>query len=99
VKQTQELKMMKLIVVATVATMVSGAAFAQAGANPNAPQPSADGRGVSVPGTTSTGVAVDRPDMKGGMTTSGTTGLSGTSQQGGTSKDGMGQQNKGGMSK
>jgi hypothetical protein len=49
-----------MIIATALATMISGAAFAQA--NPNAPQPSSDGLGVNIPGTTSTGVAVDRPD-------------------------------------
>jgi hypothetical protein len=94
--------MKKIILAAAVLTLVSGSAFAQgATGNMNAPQPSSDGRGVNVPGTTSTGTAVDRSDMKGGMTNSGTTTTTGNSnmQQGGASKDGMGQQNKGGMSK
>jgi hypothetical protein len=98
--------MKKIILAATVLTLVSGSAFAQgATGNMNAPQPSSDGRGVNVPGTTSTGTAVDRSDMKGGMTnngltTNGTTGMTnGNMQKGGESKDGMGQQNKGGMSK
>lgn len=55
--------MKKIILAAAFATMISGSAFAQSGGgNPNAPQPSADGRGVNIPGTTTTGTAVDRPD-------------------------------------
>jgi hypothetical protein len=50
----------KIILATALATMMSTAAFAQF--NQSAPQPSADGRGVNVPGTTSTGTAVDRPD-------------------------------------
>ena len=61
--------MKKIILAAAVATLVSGAAFAQ-GSNPNAPQPSSTGAGINQPGTTSTGVAVDRPDSdKMGTTT------------------------------
>jgi hypothetical protein len=54
--------MKKIIIATALVTMLSGAAFAQSGANPSAPQPSSDGRGVNMPGTTSTGTAVDRPD-------------------------------------
>jgi len=54
--------MKNIVIAAAFATMISSAAFAQAGANPSAPQPSADGRGVNIPGTTTTGTAVDRSD-------------------------------------
>jgi len=53
--------MKKIIIATALATMMSGTAFAQV-ANQNAPQPSSDGRGVNIPGTTTTGAAVDRPD-------------------------------------
>jgi hypothetical protein len=63
---------MKKIVLATAfVTLMSGAAFAQAGANPSAPQPSSTGIGVNQPGTTSTGTAVDRPDSMSKGSTSG----------------------------
>jgi uncharacterized protein YdeI (BOF family) len=62
--------MKKIILATAVATLISGAAFAQSGSNPNAPQPSSSGVGVNQPGTTSTGTAVDRPDSdKMGKTT------------------------------
>jgi hypothetical protein len=98
--------MQNIIVAASILALSATASFAQSGANPSAPQPSSTGAGVNQPGTTSTGTAVDRPDTmkKDGM--SSTSGMSNTGsgmnnnmQQGGTSKDGMGQQNKGGMSK
>ena len=54
--------MKKMIIASAILTLISGAAFAQAGANPSAPQPSSDGRGVNIPATTRTGTAVDRPD-------------------------------------
>ena len=98
--------MKKILIAATCATLMCGSAFAQSGANPSGPQPGSTGAGMNQPGTTSTGTAVDRPDTmkKNGM--SGTSGMSNSGsgmknnmQQGGASKDGMGQQNKGGMSK
>ena len=52
--------MKKIIIVTALATMMSGAAFAQS--NPNAPQPSEDGRGLNIPGTSATGTALDRAD-------------------------------------
>jgi len=50
-----------LIAVAAAALMTAPAAFAQSGANPSAPQVNSAGNGVTQPGTTSTGTAVDRP--------------------------------------
>ena len=50
--------MRTLILAATVLGLSVGGAFAQA--NPNAPQPNSSGTGVTQPGTTSTGQAVDR---------------------------------------
>jgi hypothetical protein len=86
-----EFTMKKLILATAVATMISGAAFAQA--NPSAPQPSSSGLGVNQPGTTSTGTAVDRPDSD----KMGTSGMNkGSMQKDGMAKDGM---NKGSMSK
>jgi len=91
--------MKKIIVAAAILGLSATSSFAQSGANPSAPQPGSTGAGVNQPGTTSTGTAVDRPDSmkKDGM--SGTSGMKNNMQQGGASKDGMGQQNKGGMSK
>ena len=54
--------MMRLITItgaALIAASLSSSAFAQAGANPNAPQPNSAGNGVVQPGTTSTGTATD----------------------------------------
>jgi len=98
--------MKKIIVAAAILGLSATASLAQSGANPSGPQPGSTGAGMNQPGTTSTGTAVDRPDSmkKDGM--SGTSGMSNSGsgmknnmQQGGASKDGMGQQNKGGMSK
>jgi hypothetical protein len=73
--------MKKIIIATAIATLISGsAAFAQAGANPNAPQPSSNGLGVNQPGTSSTGQAIDRPDSN-----KGTSGMSNSK----TTKDGM----------
>ena len=96
--------MKKFIIAAAIAGLTATSSFAQSGANPSAPQPGSTGAGVNQPGTTSTGAAVDRPDTMKKDGTSGTSGMSNTGtnknmQQGGASKDGMGQQNKGGMSK
>jgi hypothetical protein len=49
------------ILAAAIVALSIGTAFAQAGANQNAPHPNSAGTGVQTPGTTSTGVAVDRP--------------------------------------
>jgi hypothetical protein len=51
----------RLIAVTAAALMIAPAAFAQSGANPSAPQVNSAGNGVTQPGTTSTGTAVDRP--------------------------------------
>jgi hypothetical protein len=96
--------MKKIIIAAAIFGFSATASFAQSGANPSAPQPGSTGAGVNQPGTTATGTAVDRPDTMKRDGMSGTSGMNnaGTSnkmQQGGASKDGMGQQNKGGMSK
>jgi uncharacterized protein YdeI (BOF family) len=66
--------MKKIVLAAAMATLISGAAFAQS--NPNAPQPGSTGVGVNQPGTTATGTAVDRPDSmkKDGMTSGMSTG-------------------------
>jgi uncharacterized protein YdeI (BOF family) len=82
-----EFTMKKIILATAVATLISGAAFAQSGANPSAPQPGSTGMGVNQPGTTGTGTAVDRPDSmkKDGMSNS-------------MKKDGMAKE-KGSMSK
>lgn len=53
--------MKKIILAAAVSALMTGSAFAQA-TNQNAPQPSSDGRGINQPGTSPTGVAIDRPD-------------------------------------
>ncbi|WP_295850494.1 hypothetical protein [Tardiphaga sp.] len=45
--------------------------FAQAGANPSAPQPGSTGIGVNPSGTTTTSTAVDRPDSMAKGSTSG----------------------------
>jgi hypothetical protein len=89
-----EPKMKKIILATAIATMMSGAAFAQGTGNMNAPQPSSTGAGVNVPGTTSTGVAVDRPDSDKMGTTTGM-------KKDGMAKDGMAKDrmNKGSMSK
>jgi hypothetical protein len=100
----EDIQMKKFVIAAAIVGLSATASFAQSGANPSAPQPGSTGAGVNQPATTSTGTAVDRPDTmkKDGM--SGTSGMSNTGtnnnmQQGGASKDGMGQQNKGSMSK
>ena len=56
--------MRKIMITAALLAFSATAALAQAGANPNAPQPGSTGVGVNQPGTTSTGTAVDKPDMK-----------------------------------
>jgi hypothetical protein len=53
--------MRALILAATLLGFSVGGALAQAGANQNAPTPNSAGTGVVQPGTTSTGVAVDKP--------------------------------------
>jgi hypothetical protein len=73
--------MKKIILAATIATLMSGSAFAQA--NPNAPQPGSTGVGVNQPGTTGTGTAVDRPDS------SKTSGMSNSMKKDSMTKDGM----------
>ena len=80
------------LLAAAIATLTSGAAFAQA--NPSAPQPSSTGAGINQPGTTSTGVAVDRPDSNKMGTTTGM-------KKDGMAKDGMAKDgmNTGSMSK
>jgi hypothetical protein len=100
----REIFMKKLVIAAAILGMSATASFAQSGANPNAPQPGSTGVGLNQPGTTSTGAAVDRPDSNGGMNnisgmTSGSSGMNNNMRQDGASKDGTGQQNKGGMSK
>jgi hypothetical protein len=76
---------------ALLAVSLSGAAFAQAGANPSAPQPSSTGQGVVQPGMDKNGTATDAK-MK-----SGTTGMNDKSGMGSKdSKDGM---KKDGMTK
>jgi hypothetical protein len=84
---------------ALLAVSLSSAAFAQAGANPSAPQPSSTGQGVVQPGMDKNGTATDAK-MK-----SGTTGMNnnamnkdGMKKTGAESKDGDGMA-KGGMSK
>jgi hypothetical protein len=52
--------MKKIVIAIALTTMMSGAAFAAS--NPSAPQPSSDGRGLNIPGISSTGTAIDRPD-------------------------------------
>jgi pentapeptide MXKDX repeat protein len=80
-----EATMKKIILATAVTALMTGAAFAQA--NPNAPQPSSTGAGINQPGTTSTGVAVDRSDS-GKMGT--TTGMKKDSmKKDGMAKDGM----------
>lgn len=51
--------MKKMIIVIALTTMISSTL---AHADPNAPQPSSDGRGINVPATASTGTALDRAD-------------------------------------
>jgi hypothetical protein len=53
--------MRTFIIAATLIGLSAGTALAQAGANQNAPHPNSAGTGVETPGTTNTGVAVDRP--------------------------------------
>jgi hypothetical protein len=50
---------------ALLAVSLSSAAFAQAGANPSAPQPSSTGAGVVQPGMDKNGTATDAKMMKG----------------------------------
>jgi hypothetical protein len=100
----EDIQMKKFVIAAAIVGLSATASFAQSGANPSAPQPGSTGAGVNQPATTSTGTAVDRPDTmkKDGMSGTsgmGSTGTNNNMQQGGASKDGMGQQNKGGMSK
>jgi hypothetical protein len=53
--------MRTFIIAATLIGLSAGTALALAGANQNAPHPNSAGTGVQTPGTTSTGVAVDKP--------------------------------------
>jgi hypothetical protein len=57
----QERNMRTFILAAALIGLSSGGALAQAGANQNAPTPNSAGTGIVQPGTTSAGVAVDRP--------------------------------------
>jgi hypothetical protein len=60
--ETNEENMKKMLIAATAATlMIAPAAIAQSGANLSAPQVNSAGNGVTQPGTTSTGTAIDRP--------------------------------------
>jgi hypothetical protein len=53
--------MRRIILAATIIGLSAGGALAQTGGNMNAPTPNSAGTGITKPGTTSTGVAVDRP--------------------------------------
>lgn len=78
--------MKKLVTVtgaALLAISLSGAAFAQNGANQNAPQPNSTGTGVTTPGTKASGEATNSK-MKSG--TSGSNMKSGSMSD---TKDGM----------
>jgi hypothetical protein len=75
-----------------LAASLSTAAFAQSGANPNAPQPNSMGTGVIQPGTTSTGEATDSHRRMG------TTGMSGTRPGGNNAELGGNNGNSGGGS-
>jgi hypothetical protein len=74
---------------ALLAASLAGAAFAQSGANPSAPQPNSMGTGTTTPGTKASGEATDSK-MKSGTTGSAT--KSGNSMS--DTKDGMKSQNK-----
>lgn len=83
---------MKKFLIATAAlTLMCGSAFAQAGANPSAPQPSSTGQGVVQPGMDKNGTATDAK-MKPGSTT----GMNDGMKKDGMQKDGM---KKDGMTK
>jgi hypothetical protein len=58
-------KISMIAAAALLAVSVTGAAFAQAGGNPNAPEPNSSGTGIVKPGTDKSGTAVD-PSMKKG---------------------------------
>jgi hypothetical protein len=73
--------LMKMSAAVLLAASLSGAAFAQAGANPNAPQPNSAGTGVIQPGTTSTGEATSSHRR------TGTVGMSGTDRLGGNNAE------------
>jgi microcystin-dependent protein len=62
-----EIEMRKIILAAALIGFSVGGAFAQAGANPSAPQPNSTGTGVTTPGMTKTGEATDKPMTKGHM--------------------------------
>jgi hypothetical protein len=85
--QREENPMNKFATISTAALLavsLSSAAFAQAGANPSAPQPNATGTGTVQPGMDKNGTATDAK-MK-----SGTTGMNDKSGMGSKdSKDGM----------
>jgi hypothetical protein len=68
-----------------IAAFSTGSAYAQGGANPNAPQPNSTGTGVYVPGTSPTGQAIDAPQDHGQSGVAGTTGTS-TKSTGGSMK-------------
>jgi hypothetical protein len=74
---------------ALLAASLAGAAFAQSGANPSAPQPNSMGTGTTTPGTKASGEATDSK-MKSGTT--GSAIKSGNSMS--DTKDGMKSQNK-----
>lgn len=58
--------MKKTMIAATAALLMTApAAFAQSGANPNAPQMNSTGTGVTQPGKNSRGTAVDVPERSG----------------------------------
>jgi uncharacterized protein YdeI (BOF family) len=74
--------MKKIILAAAVSALMTGSAFAQAGANQSAPQPSSDGRGVNQPAVNANGTAMDRADSN-----KGTSGMSGSTKKDGMSKN------------
>ena len=76
-------KFVTITTAALLAASVSSAAFAQAGANPSAPQPNSTGTGVVQPGMDKNGTATDAK-MK-----SGTTGMNDKSKDGMMKNDGM----------
>jgi hypothetical protein len=75
--------MKKFAIIGAALLGLSGAAFAQSGANPNAPQPNSMGTGAVTPGTKASGEATDSK-MK-----SGTTGMNDKSSKDGTKSDTM----------
>jgi hypothetical protein len=78
-KENQMKKLMSITGAALLAVSLSSAAFAQAGANMNAPQPNSAGTGYVEPGTTRTGTATDARPI--GSTTGMGRGMSGNNAE------------------